>query len=467
MKNIVVESLVLSQKTAILEDNKLIELLIEDNTNEKIVSNIYRGVVKNIKPGMEAAFIDIGFDKLAYLHIGKNKEIKSGQDIMVQVSKEGIGTKGPKLNLEISLAGRYLVYIPSNDRTTMSNKITNEKERFRLKKIINIINKENLGVIVRTEAQGCTLEELKSDFDELKAKYEVICKEFKLGIGPKLLYKELDFATKYVKDNVNEYVDKIVVNNEEKYEELKSVLKKINKEYISKLVLEKNKDVFDLYKVSNQIEKSLNKKIWLKSGGYLVIDKTEAMTVIDVNTGKFTGNVKLEETVYKTNLEAATEIARQLRIRDIGGIIIIDFIDMQKKEYKNELLKTLDLELKKDKRKSEVLGLTRLGLVEVARRRDKSSVENYYLGECPICKEKSNLKSINCILDDIEKEIMRISEHTSYKNITLELNSEVFKEINQKWEKILDTISEKYDIIIKPTGSDNISYEKINIIFNT
>lgn len=467
MKNIVVESLVLSQKTAILEDDKLIELLIEDNTNEKIVSNIYRGVVKNIKPGMEAAFIDIGFDKLAYLHIGKNKEIKSGQDIMVQVSKEGIGTKGPKLNLEISLAGRYLVYIPSNDRTTMSNRITNEKERFRLKKIINIINKENLGVIVRTEAQGCTLEELKSDFDELKAKYEVICKEFKLGIGPKLLYKELDFATKYVKDNVNEYVDKIVVNNEEKYEELKSVLKKINKEYISKLVLEKNKDVFDLYKVSNQIEKSLNKKIWLKSGGYLVIDKTEAMTVIDVNTGKFTGNVKLEETVYKTNLEAAIEIARQLRIRDIGGIIIIDFIDMKKKEYKNELLKTLDLELKKDKRKSEVLGLTRLGLVEVARRRDKSSVENYYLGECPICKEKSHLKSINSILDDIEKEIMRISEHTSYKNITLELNSEVFKEINQKWEKILDTISEKYDIIIKPTGSDNISYEKINIIFNT
>lgn len=467
MKNIVVESLVLSQKTAILEDNKLIELLIEDNTNEKIVSNIYRGVVKNIKPGIEAAFIDIGFDKLAYLHIGKNKEIKSGQDIMVQVSKEGIGTKGPKLNLEISLAGRYLVYIPSNDRTTMSNKITNEKERFRLKKIINIINKENLGVIVRTEAQGCTLEELKSDFEELKAKYEVICKEFKLGIGPKLLYKELDFATKYVKDNVNEYVDKIVVNNEDKYEELKSVLKKINKEYISKLVLEKNKDVFDLYKVSNQIEKSLNRKIWLKSGGYLVIDKTEAMTVIDVNTGKFTGNVKLEETVYKTNLEAATEIARQLRIRDIGGIIIIDFIDMQKKEYKNELLKTLDLELKKDKRKSEVLGLTRLGLVEVARRRDKSSVENYYLGECPICKEKSNLKSINYILDDIEKEIMRISEHTSYKNITLELNSEVFKEINQKWEKILDTISKKYDIIIKPTGSDNISHEKINIIFNT
>ncbi|WP_195251693.1 Rne/Rng family ribonuclease [Romboutsia sp. 1001713B170207_170306_H8] len=467
MKNIVIESLVLSQKTAILEDDKLVELLIEDNTNEKIVSNIYRGVVKNVKPGIEAGFVDIGLDKLAYLPLGKNKDIKSGQDIMVQVNKEGIGSKGAKLNLEISIAGRYLVYIPSNDRSTMSNKITDEKERFRLKKIINAINKEGLGIIVRTEAQGCTLEELKCDLEYLKAKYEVICKEFKLGMGPKLLYKDLDFASKYVKDNVNEYTNQIVVNNEEKYSELKNILKEINKEYVNKLILEKNKDVFDLYKVQGQIEKSINKKVWLKSGGYLIIDKTEAMTVIDVNTGKYTGSIKLEETVYKTNLEAAKEIARQLKLRDIGGIIIIDFIDMHKKEYKKELLKILSDELKKDKRKSEVLGLTRLGLVEVARRREKSSIDTYFLGDCPTCKEHSYLKSINSIIDDIEKEVMRISEHTSYKSISIELNNEVYKEINQKWKNILNTISKKYDIIIKSTGRDSISYEKINIIFNT
>ncbi len=467
MKNIIIESLVLSQKTAIIEDDKLVELLIEDNTNEKIVSNIYRGVVKNIKPGIEAGFVDIGFDKLAYLPLGKNKDIKSGQDIMVQVNKEGIGSKGAKLNLEISIAGRYLVYIPSNDRSTMSNKITDEKERFRLKKIINSINKEGLGIIVRTEAQGCTLEELKSDLDELKAKYEIVCKEFKLGMGPKLLYKDLDFASKYVKDNVNEDTNQIIVNNEEKYNELKNILKGINKEYVTKLVLENNKDIFDLYKVQSQIEKSINKKIWLKSGGYLIIDKTEAMTVIDVNTGKYTGSIKLEETVHKTNLEAAKEIARQLRLRDIGGIIIIDFIDIHKKQYKEELLSVLSNELKKDKRKSEVLGLTRLGLVEVARRREKNSIDTYFLGDCPTCKEHSYLKSINTIIDDIEKEVMRISEHTSYKSISIELNNEVYKEINQKWKNILDTISKKYDIIIKPTGRDNVSYEKINIIFNT
>ncbi|MGL5328025.1 MAG: Rne/Rng family ribonuclease [Peptostreptococcaceae bacterium] len=467
MKKIIIESLELSEKTAILEDNKLVELLIEDNTNKKIVSNIYRGIVKNIKPGIEAGFVDIGYEKLAYLPLGKNKDIKSGQEIMVQINKEGIGTKGPKLNLEISLAGRYLVYIPSNSRSTMSNKITDEKERFRLKKIINAINKEELGLIVRTEAQGCTLEELKDDLEELKLKYANILKEFKLGIGPKLLYKELDFSSKYINDNVNEYIDQIIVNNEDKYDEVKNILKNINKEYLNKLFLEKNKDVFDLYGVQNQIEKSLNKKVWLKNGGYLIIERTEAMTVIDVNTGKFTGSIKLEETVYKTNIEAAKEIARQLKIRDIGGIVIIDFIDMNKKEYNVELLKILDKELKKDKRKSEVLGLTRLGLVEVARRRDKNSIDEYYLGNCYTCKEKSNVKSVSYIIDEIEKEIMRISEHTSYKNIRLELNDEVYKEINQKWKNILSTIGEKYGIIIEQTSCDNISYDKINIIYNT
>ena len=467
MKNIIIESLVSSQKTAILEEDKLIELLIEDNSNEKIVSNIYRGIVKNIKPGIEAGFVDIGLEKLAYLPLGKNKEIKSGQDIMVQVNKEGIGTKGAKLSLEISLAGRYLVYIPSNSRSTISNKIIDERERFRLKKIIKAINKEDLGLIVRTEAQGCSLEDLKEDLDNLKEKYELICKEFKLGIGPKLLYKDLDFASKYVNDNVNEHVEKIVVNDERKYEELKNILKNINKDYISKLLLEKNKDVFDLYKVNNQIEKSINRKVWLKNGAYLIIDKTEAMTVIDVNTGKFTGNTKLDETVYKTNLEAAKEIARQLRLRDIGGIIIIDFIDMHKKEYKEELLKLLDKELKKDKRKCEVLGLTRLGLVEVARRRDKDSVDNYFLGQCPTCNERTYLKSINVIIDDIEKEIMRISEHTSYKSVNIELNYKVYNEINKNWKNILETISKKYGIILELKESNKLGYEKINIIYNT
>ena len=196
----------------------------------------------------------------------------------------------------------------------------------------------------------------------------------------------MDLDTKYIKDNINEDIDKIVINDKTKYDEIKSILSNINKDYIQKLVLEENKDVFDLYKVSKEIEKALSKKVWLKSGGYLIIEKTEALTVIDVNTGKFTGSLSREETMYKTNLEACEEIARQLKIRDIGGIIIVDFIDLHKKKYKENLIKKLEEALKSDKRKSEVLGITRLGLVEIARRREKDSIDSYYLRACETCK---------------------------------------------------------------------------------
>lgn len=467
MKKIVIESLISSQKTAILEDDRLTEIFIEDNKKNKTVSNIYRGIVKKVLPGIEACFIDVGLEKLAYLQLKKDTNIKAGQEILVQINKEEIGSKGAKLNLEISLAGRYLVYIPSNDRITMSNKIRDEKERFRLKKIAKSISKDNSGLIIRTEAVGCSKEDLENDINELHIKYENILKEYKLGMGPKLLYKELDFSSKYIKDNINEDIELIVVNNKDKYDELKDILKNIKKEYIEKLKLEENKDIFDLYKVDSQIEKALNKKVWLKSGGYLIIEKTEALTVIDVNTGKFTGNLKLEDTVYQTNIEAAIEIARQLKLRDIGGIIIIDFIDMHKDKHKKELLKILDDEMSKDKRKYEVLGITRLGLVEVARRREKDSLAKYYLEECNECKNTGFIKSINSVIDNIEKEIIRIKEHTTYKNITIKTSSYIYKEIKKNFEDIIEKISIKYNVLIKIEEDEKINSEKINIIYNS
>ncbi|MGL6107608.1 Rne/Rng family ribonuclease [Romboutsia sp.] len=467
MKSIVIESLVASQKTAVLEDGKLVDIFIEDNKKDKTISNIYRGIVKKVLPGIEACFVDIGYEKLAYLQLKKDDNIKAGQEVLVQINKEEIGTKGAKLNLEVSLAGRYLVYIPSNTRVTMSNKILEEKERFRLKKIVNTINTEKMGLIIRTEAQGCSKEELEKDIEDLKNRFEEISKEYKLGIGPKLLYKSLDFATKYVKDNINNDIEKVIINDKEKYEDLKLILKSIKKDYIQKLTLEENKDLFDLYKVNSQIEKVLNKKVWLKSGGYLIIEKTEALTVIDVNTGKFTGSLKLDETVYKTNLEAAKEIARQLRIRDLAGIIIVDFIDMSKNKHKQTLIKTLELELSKDKRKSEVLGITKLGLVEIARRREKDSIYKYYLKECLECEGKGYIKSANYLIDNIEKEIIRIKEHTSYNNIKIELHNELYDVIQKNFTETIKRISKKYDVIIELEAVNNINYEKINIIYNS
>lgn len=465
MKNIVIESLVNSQKVAVLEDGKLSELFIESNSS-KSVSNIYRGVVKKALKGIEAYFVDIGSDKLAYLSMKKNEEVKCGQDILVQVNKEAIGTKGAKLNTEISFAGRYLVYIPSNDRLTISNKIKLEKERFRLKKIVQGVDEEFTGII-RTEAVGCSKEEIEQDIFDLKEKYNTVLKEYKLGIGPKLLYKDLDFASKYVKDNVNDSVLKIIVNNNDKYEELKNILGHIDKNYKDKLLLENNKDVFDLYSVQSQIDKCLNRKVWLKSGGYLIIDKTEALTVIDVNTGKFTGNSNLEETIYQTNLEAAIEISKLLRIRDIAGIIIVDFIDMQKNEYKKNLLEVLSKETDKDRRKTNVMGMTKLGLVEIARRREKDSIDNYYLSQCFVCKTGESIKSINRILDEIEKEVMRIKEHTSYRQVKIELNPYVSDEIDKNYKDKIDNISKKYNVKINKDKKAEIQHENMNIIFNS
>ena len=467
MKKIIVECLISSQKTAILEDDKLIELLIEDNKNSKKVSNIYRGIVKKVIPGIQACFVDVGFEKLAYLQLEKDSNIKAGQDILVQVNKEAVGTKGAKLNTEISLAGRYLVYIPTNDRITLSNKILDEKERFRLKKIAKSVSKDSEGLIIRTEAVGCTKEELEQDIKALKEKYEEILKEYRLGIGPKLLYKELDFSSKYIKENVNDETEKIITNDIAKYEELKKILESIKIEYKDKLILEENKDIFDLYRVENQIDKALNKKVWLKSGGYLIIDKTEALTVIDVNTGKFTGNLKLEETVYKTNIEAAIEVCRQLKLRDIGGIVIIDFIDMHKATYKKEVINILNEELKKDKRKTEVLGMTRLGLVELTRRRERDSIDKYYLSDCETCEGNSKVKSINSVLDDIEKEIIRISTHTSYNDIIIELDEDNFKLIKMKFMDIIEKICEKYEVKISLNANNKINCKKINIIYNS
>ena len=275
MKQIIVQSLVSSTQTAVIKGNKLVELLIEDNIHKKTKSNIYRGIVKNIKPGIEAAFVDIGFEKMAYLPIKSSDNIKNGMEVLVQINKEGVGTKAPKLTQEISLSGRYLVLIPSNDRITISNKILEEKERFRLKKIVKSFNKEKLGIIIRTEAVNCDIDKLKEDFDLLIKRYQEILKQFKLGIGPKLLYRELDLDTKYIKDNINEDIDKIVINDKTKYDEIKSILSNINKDYIQKLVLEENKDVKDLCAKACED----NNKTEIKFGGSTSVEKiSKALT---------------------------------------------------------------------------------------------------------------------------------------------------------------------------------------------
>lgn len=460
MKKIIIETLISSEKTVVVEDNKLTEILIQDKKKESKVSNVYRGIVKKVLKGINACFVDIGFEKLAYLQTSEN--IKCSDEVIVQVNKEEVGEKGAKLTREISISGRYLVYIPTNLKITLSKKIEDENEKKRLLDIVKELT-DNNGYIIRTEAQNASKEDLENDIKYLNKEYENILNEYKLGIGPKLLYKNIDKSSKYIKDNINDEVDEIIVNNKEKYSELEEILKSINRDYIKKIKLYENEDIFDLFNVNSQIKKALDKKVWLKSGGYLIIEKTEALTVIDVNTGKFTGNLELEETVYKTNIEACIEICRQLKLRDIGGIIIVDFIDMKNENKKQDIINKLEEEFKKDKRKTNVHKMTSLGLVEITRKREKEPIDKYYKSDL----EKKDIMSIDFLIDEIEKEIIRIINHTVYKKLSIVLNTVSLQNIKNNFMYNIRNIENTYNVKLDLKESKEISYDEFNIVYNT
>lgn len=460
MKKIIIETLISSEKTVVVEDNKLTEILIQDKKKESKVSNVYRGIVKKVLKGINACFVDIGFEKLAYLQTSEN--IKCSDEVIVQVNKEEVGEKGAKLTREISISGRYLVYIPTNSKITLSKKIEDKNEKKRLLDIVKELT-DNNGYIIRTEAQNASKEDLENDIKYLNKEYENILNEYKLGIGPKLLYKNIDKSSKYIKDNINDEVDEIIVNNKEKYSELEEILKSINRDYIKKIKLYENEDIFDLFNVNSQIKKVLDKKVWLKSGGYLIIEKTEALTVIDVNTGKFTGNLELEETVYKTNIEACIEICRQLKLRDIGGIIIVDFIDMKNENKKQDIINKLEEEFKKDKRKTNVHKMTSLGLVEITRKREKEPIDKYYKSDL----ETKDIMSTDFLIDEIEKEIIRIINHTVYKDLSVILNTVYLQNIKNNFIDNIKNIENTYNVKLDLKDSKEISYDEFNIVYNT
>lgn len=465
MKKIIIELLESSQKTAVLQNGKLEEIYIDNMIEKSIVSNIYRGRVQKVLSGMDACFVDIGREKNAYLKLAKESNLKTGDDVIVQVIKDEIGTKGAKLTQEISFSGRYLVYIPSNTRVTMSNKIVDEKERLRLKRLFYSNCKNETGYIIRTEAQGCSMSDFKNDIKELKALYTKINDEFKRGKGPKLLYTDSDSSIKYIRDNVSDNIEAIVVNNEEKYNYIKEILKEIDRKYIDILKLEKNVDVFDVYGVEKQLNKYLSKKVWLKNGGYLIIERTEALTVIDVNSGKFTGGLALSNTAMKINEEAAKEIVNQIIVRDIAGIIIVDFIDDQiLNSSKKKIVNIMKEEFKRDKRKSEVKGMTSLGLMEISRRREKEPLEDYFLSDCSRCGTKYGELSRNAILDSIEKKIMNITRNTVYRKVKLIFNDSIKSDMINTSMNIIKRIGLKYKVEIEILSNSNVKDFIIEIV---
>ncbi len=407
MDYIFIDSVDEVNKVGIVEDHRLVEYYTQEENKEKLVGNIYRARIETVLQGMEAAFVDIGEGKNAYLYVNDalNREqiysnesykisqvVKGGQEIIVQVIKEGNENKGPKVTTKITIPGRYLVLTPFSNQINVSRKILGFKPVSRLKILGEKIIKDNMGLIFRTMAADVDEELLTDEYNKLWEIYNRIEREINFLPCPKLLYRELDLVYQIVRDTFNDKNHKIIVNNSFIYEKLLLLEDYFSYSLGEKIILDKKFSMANDQNLLNDLNQAFKRKVSLKSGGHIVIDETEALTAVDVNTGKFVGAYSLEETILITNIEAAEEILRQIRLRDIGGIIIVDFIDMKSDEDVVKIISVLNDELLKDRNKPNVAGMTNLGLVEMTRKRIRETLEIRTSIVCPTCKGRGRIQ---------------------------------------------------------------------------
>lgn len=471
---------------AIIENNQLVEFYLERNVNHRLVGNIYKGRIENVLPGMQAAFIDIGLERNAFLYVqeaipwklthdnenGDEKKlpiitisdvVKEGQEVVVQIAKEPIGTKGARVTTHITLPGRYVVLMPTVDYIGISRRIEREGERNRLKEIAESVRPPGMGVIVRTVAEGVHGDELKNDIDILLKLWKKIQQKMVNAKAPNLIHKDLELLQRILRDLLTEDVDRVIINNKEAMEKATDVVEIIAPQLKNKIFLRATANLFDEYDIPNQIEKALRRKVWLKCGGYIVIDQTEALTAIDVNTGKFVGTTNLADTVLKTNLDAAVEIARQMRLRNIGGMIIIDFIDMDNLEHKTRVLAALEEEVKKDKTRTNIMGITQLGLVELTRKKIRQALESMLQRECPYCEGRGKILSEDTVSVKARKEIISTANNTQYDAVLVESHPWVAAHIIGPAGVQLEELERKTGkkIIIK--GNDALHVEDVRM----
>ncbi len=423
-------------RVALIENGVLHELMIERTSRKGLVGNIYRGKVIRVLPGMQSAFVDIGIERAAFLHVSEliaksepeeetseqtnhnitnhhkddiTKLLKPGQSILVQVTKDPIGSKGARLTTHISLASRYLVLIPKNPHIGVSQRIDCIEEKQRLKDLVTHLREEsNQGFIVRTAAEGVDDEKLAFDIRFLQKLWNTIEQQVPDTKKAKIVHEDLSLMLRTLRDIDSTKIDSIRIDSWESFQRIQKFSEQFIPEIFERIKLYTGEHpIFELYNVEEEIQKALERKVQLKSGGYLVIDQTEAMTTIDVNTGAFVGSRNLEETIFKTNLEAAGALARQLRLRNLGGIIIVDFIDMQVAENKRQVLRILEKHLLKDNAKNQITEVSTLGLVEMTRQRTRESLEHILCEPCPVCNERGSIKTIDTVCLEILREILR------------------------------------------------------------
>ncbi len=480
-------------RVALVEDSRVAEIYTEDEQNQRLIGSIYRGKVQNVLKGMNVAFVDIGHEKNAFLYVGdintdtepfsfsgeenptsgENRKkimhiadhIKTGQEITVQIMKEAIGTKGARVSTNITLPGKYVVLLPMMHYIGVSHKINSEQERMRLREVARKVCPEGFGMIMRTQAQGRDEDEFADDIQYLMDQWKQIKESEKKGAVPRLLYKDESLLNYVVRDLFGDVVSELLVNSAETYKTITDICTAIAPHQVQKVKrYSEETSPFKKFDVETVIGGAVRRKVWLENGGYIIIDNTEALTAIDVNTGRYVGKNDINETILNTNIEAAEIIAQQLRLRDIGGIVIIDFIDMNSDENRHKVIDALKAACKNDRSSVTVLGMTHLGLVELTRKKVKKRLSSVLLNPCPYCNGTGRVFSEDVICDAIEKELKQQTEMSPKWGFVVEAHPSVVKDWIDEDCKILYILSNELQVNLVVATDENMHVENYNII---
>jgi ribonuclease G len=475
-------------RVAIMRKGKLDDFFMEKKSQTRITGNICLGKVEKIIPSIQAAFVNIGLSRNGFLHIsdiqsrfvegeevkdsrkeamGKKKIseiLKEGQTVMVQIIKDYIGTKGVRLSTNISLPGRYVVLMPGASTKTVSRKIEDRKERDRLKQTVHEISlPDDVGIIVRTAAEAKNKKIIVNDITNLLTLWNEIEAEGKKLSPPSLLHEELDIAKRVVRDMLTEEITSVVVDSRDRYDNIKKFIKSIAPAMHYKLKYYKgNQSIFARFGIEKELEKVFDKKIWLKCGGHIIIEKTEALVSVDVNTGRNVSGGDDEATIFQTNLEATEEVARQLRLRNMGGIIVIDYIDMRASRNKRDVLKKLSEELAKDKSKTTIYPFSKLGLVEMTRKRVEESWDKMYFDECPRCKGTGRIKSLATITSEVLVKLRTYLSNNRNAKPLLRANSKIIDTLSE--QGMFEELEKEYKTEISYVKENDLDVEKYHIV---
>ena len=505
-------------RIAVLEDDRLTEIFVERRRHRGLVGNVYKGRVTRVLPGMQAAFVDVGLERDAFLYVSDvaadveameeielgeaggdepgnggpdnaagpagsahpansanvaaaasppsiSDLLKPGQEIIVQVVKDPLPNKGARISTHVTLPGRYLVLLPTVRHFGVSRRIDDDAERDRLLGLLNQLPLAGGGLIVRTVGGGRGPEEFESDLAYLSKLWEKIRQRAGKVSAPFLLHQDLDLALRVVRDLLRQEFSVLWVDGEETYERIVEFLDQVQSSLVAKVKLfRQGATLFEQFGIEDQIEAALKSKVWLKSGGYIVINPTEALVAIDVNTGRFVGQRNLEDTVLQTNLEAVQEIVRQIRLRDLGGIIVIDLIDMVEQVHREQVFATLESEIKKDRAKIKLLNISEFGLVEITRKRSRANLERLLTQPCPYCAGRGRIKSTATICLNLRKELLRLRGRMGHGELLLRVHPEIARALQQEERAILEELERSLEVKVLLQSDPELHHERFDVV---